>query len=105
MSSPTQNHKHLSLLHRPRRLRRTASLRRMVQENQLTVNDLIYPVFVTEGENQQEEIPSMPEIYRYSLDLLFKEITDAVNLRINAARSTKTRFLDFYQCSTGCLCR
>jgi porphobilinogen synthase len=84
MSSPTQNHKHLSLLHRPRRLRRTASLRHMVQENQLTVNDLIYPVFVMEGENRQEEIPSMPEIYRYSLDLLFKEITDAVNLGINA---------------------
>jgi porphobilinogen synthase len=81
MSSTTN---HLSLFHRPRRLRQTASLRRMVQENQLTVNDLIYPVFVTEGENQQQEIPSMPEIYRYSLDLLFKEITDAVNLGINA---------------------
>ena len=81
MTSKTQ---HLSLFHRPRRLRRTASLRRMVQENQLTVNDLIYPVFVTEGENQQEEIPSMPEIYRYSLDLLLKEIADAASLRINA---------------------
>ncbi|MGL6339837.1 MAG: porphobilinogen synthase [Waterburya sp.] len=81
MSSNTQ---HLSLLHRPRRLRRTASLRRMVQENQLTVNDLIYPVFVMEGENQQVEIPSMPRIYRYSLDLLLKEITDAANLGINA---------------------
>jgi porphobilinogen synthase len=56
----------------------------MVQENQLTVNDLIYPVFVTEGENQQAEIPSMPYIYRYSLDLLLKEITDAANLGINA---------------------
>jgi porphobilinogen synthase len=76
--------KHLSLLHRPRRLRRTASLRQMMQENRLTVNDLIYPVFVTEGENQQEEIPSMPEIYRYSLDLLLKEIADAANLGINA---------------------
>ena len=81
MTSTTQ---HLSLFHRPRRLRRSSSLRRMVQENQLTVNDLIYPVFVTEGENQQEEIPSMPEIYRYSLDLLLKEIADAANLGINA---------------------
>ncbi|NJK55410.1 MAG: porphobilinogen synthase [Pleurocapsa sp. SU_5_0] len=81
MSSTTN---HLSLFHRPRRLRQTASLRRMVQENQLTVNDLIYPVFVTEGENQQAEIPSMPEIYRYSLDLLLKEIADAANLGINA---------------------
>ena len=81
MSSTT---KHLSLFHRSRRLRRTASLRRMVQENQLSVNDLIYPVFVTEGEKQLEEIPSMPEIYRYSLDLLLKEIADAAGLGINA---------------------
>ncbi len=81
MSSTTE---YLSLLHRPRRLRRTPSLRRMVRETQLTVNDLIYPVFVMEGENQQEEIPSMPEIYRYSLDLLLKEIADAANLGINA---------------------
>ncbi len=58
----TSNHQHLSLFHRPRRLRRTASLRSMVQENQLTVDDLIYPVFVSEGENQQEEIPSIKEV-------------------------------------------
>ncbi len=81
MSSTTE---YLSLLHRPRRLRRTPSLRRMVRETQLTVNDLIYPVFVMEGENQQEEIPSMPGIYRYTLDLLLKEIADAANLGINA---------------------
>ncbi len=78
----TSTNQHLT--NRPRRLRRTASLRRMVRENQLTVNDLIYPVFVTEGENQQEEISSMPGIYRYSLDLLLKEIADAANLGINA---------------------
>ena len=81
MSSITE---HLSLSHRPRRLRRTGSLRRMVQENQLSVNDLIYPVFVIEGEKQVEEIPSMPEIYRYSLDLLLEEIADAAGLGINA---------------------
>ncbi len=74
----------LSLTRRPRRLRRTPALRRMVQETQLTVNDLIYPLFVMEGENRQEEIPSMPECYRYSLDLLLKEVTDAYNLGINA---------------------
>ncbi len=45
---------------------------------------MIYPVFVTEGEKQVEEIPSMPEIYRYSLDLLLKEIADAAGLGINA---------------------
>lgn len=71
-------------LHRPRRLRRTQALRSLVRETQLTVNDLIYPVFVMEGENQQEEIPSMPGIYRYTPDLLLKEIADAANLGIKA---------------------
>jgi porphobilinogen synthase len=84
MSSTNQNTQHLSLLHRPRRLRRTKSLRRMVQETQLTVNDLIYPVFVMEGENIKEEISSMPDYYRYSLDLLLKEIIDAAKIGINA---------------------
>ena len=78
----TSTNQHLT--NRPRRLRRTASLRRMVRENQLTVNDLIYPVFVMEGKNHQEEISSMPEIYRYSLDLLLKETADAASLGINA---------------------
>lgn len=72
------------LLNRPRRLRRTESLRLMVQENQLTVNDLIYPVFVTEGENIKQEIPSMPECYRYSLDLLLLELQEVSSLGIKA---------------------
>ncbi|OKH20204.1 delta-aminolevulinic acid dehydratase [Hydrococcus rivularis NIES-593] len=73
-----------SLLHRPRRLRRTESIRRLVRENELTVNDLIYPVFVMEGENIKQEIPSMPDCYRYSLDLLLKELADTYNLGIKA---------------------
>jgi porphobilinogen synthase len=73
-----------SLLHRPRRLRRTEAIRRMVRETQLTVNDLIYPVFVMEGENLKQEISSMPNYYRYSLDLLLKEVKDAYALGINA---------------------
>lgn len=72
------------LLYRPRRLRRTESLRLMVQENQLTVNDLIYPVFVTEGENLKQEIPSMPDCYRYSLDLLLLELQEISTLGIKA---------------------
>ncbi len=76
--------KPLSLIHRPRRLRRTAALRSLVQENHLTVNDLIYPLFVMEGENKQEEIVSMPGSYRYSLDLLLKEIVEAFGLGIKA---------------------
>jgi porphobilinogen synthase len=73
-----------SLLHRPRRLRRTEAIRRMVRETQLTVNDLIYPVFVMEGENLKQEISSMPNYYRYSLDILLKEVKDAYALGINA---------------------
>lgn len=53
-----------NLTYRPRRLRRTATLRRMVQENTLTVDDLIYPMFVMEGEGQKVEIASMPGCYR-----------------------------------------
>ena len=74
----------VSLLNRPRRLRRTESLRFMVQENILTVNDLIYPVFVMEGENLKQEITSMPNCYRYSLDLLLKEIEEVYNLGLKA---------------------
>jgi len=72
------------LLYRPRRLRRTEALRLMVQENHLTVNDLIYPIFVMEGENIKQEIPSMPNCYRYSLDLLLKEVRAIYELGINA---------------------
>jgi porphobilinogen synthase len=56
----------------------------MVQETHLTVNDLIYPMFVTEGEGQKEEITSMPGCYRYSLDLLLKEVAEVYELGINA---------------------
>lgn len=72
------------LIHRPRRLRQTEALRRLVKETELTVNDLIYPLFVMEGENIQQEIPSMPQCYRYSLDLLLKELQDVVNLGLGA---------------------
>lgn len=72
------------LRYRPRRLRRTESLRRMVRETTLSVNDLIYPMFVTEGEGQKVEIASMPDCYRYSLDLLLKEVQQVYDLGINA---------------------
>ncbi len=50
----------------------------------MTVNDFIYPMFVMEGEGKQEEIVSMPDCYRYSLDLLLKEIVEAYALGIKA---------------------
>jgi porphobilinogen synthase len=56
----------------------------MAQETQLTANDLIYPLFVMEGENQKVEVPSMPGSYRYTLDLLLKEVAEAYELGIPA---------------------
>jgi porphobilinogen synthase len=56
----------------------------MVRETILTVDDLIYPVFVMEGEGEKVEISSMPGCYRFSLDLLLKEITEVSQLGINA---------------------
>jgi porphobilinogen synthase len=69
---------------RPRRLRKSESVRRMVRETQLTVHDLIYPLFVMEGTQQKIEVPSMPGCYRYSLDELLKEIEDAQAVGIGA---------------------
>ncbi|MGG6295617.1 porphobilinogen synthase [Leptolyngbya sp. AN02str] len=73
-----------ALTHRPRRLRRTETLRRMVRENVLRVEDLIYPLFVMEGEGQREEVPSMPGCYRYTLDLLLDEVKQVDELGIGA---------------------
>lgn len=74
----------LDLTYRPRRLRRTAALRNLVEETQLSVNDLIYPLFVMEGDQQRQEIPSMPGSYRYTLDLLVEEVKTAASLGIPA---------------------
>lgn len=78
------NPSQLNLVQRPRRLRRTDALRRMIQETQLTANDLIYPLFVMEGENQKVEVSSMPGSYRFTLDLLLKEVAEAYELGIPA---------------------
>ncbi|WP_315861553.1 porphobilinogen synthase [[Leptolyngbya] sp. PCC 7376] len=69
---------------RPRRLRQTDSLRRMVREANLTANDMIYPVFVMEGENTKQEITSMPGSFRYTLDLLLEELKEVSELGIPA---------------------
>lgn len=67
---------------RPRRLRRTSALRNLVRENQLSVNDLIYPMFVIPGENTTQSIESMPDVYRYTIDLLVKEVAECLALGI-----------------------
>ena len=71
-------------LHRLRRLRQHESLRRMVRETMLTPADLLYPLFVTFGENKQEPIDSMPGQYRWSVDLLVPEVTKSWALGIPA---------------------
>ena len=67
---------------RPRRLRRDVFTRNLVRENALTVNDLIYPVFVTEGQHQRQPVASMPGVERLSLDLLLPVAEECVALGI-----------------------
>ena len=70
------------MLRRPRRNRKSAAIRGMVEETRLHVNDLIFPVFLIDGKNEKESISSMPGIYRYSPDLLLKEIEECLKLGI-----------------------
>ena len=67
---------------RPRRLRRDAFTRNLVRENTLTAHDLIYPVFVTDGQQRRESIASMPGVERLSLDLLLPVAEECVKLGI-----------------------
>lgn len=67
---------------RKRRMRRDDFSRRLMRENVLTANDLIYPMFVLEGEGQREAVASMPGIERLSIDLLLKEAEELVALGI-----------------------
>jgi porphobilinogen synthase len=69
---------------RPRRMRRDGFSRRLMRETVLTVDDLIYPVFIIEGEGQREAVPSMPGIERLSLDELLQEAAELVQLGIPA---------------------
>jgi len=69
---------------RMRRMRKDDYTRRLMAEHQLTVNDLIYPVFVLEGEKQCEAVPSMPGVERKSIDLLLEEAQELVELGIPA---------------------
>ncbi|MDZ7847702.1 MAG: porphobilinogen synthase [Owenweeksia sp.] len=68
------------MLHRPRRLRQSSALREMVAETRLHPSDFIAPLFVIEGDNQKEEIASMPGYFRYSLDLLTNEVQELWDL-------------------------
>lgn len=69
---------------RNRRLRGSQALRNLVRETFVSVHDLIYPIFVTEGSNVKEEIPSMPGVYHFSLDRIEEEVRDIQRLGIQA---------------------
>ncbi|GGB78005.1 delta-aminolevulinic acid dehydratase [Flavobacterium suaedae] len=71
-------------IHRDRRLRTNESIRSLVRETILTPNDFMFPMFIAEGTNVQVEIPSMPGIYRRSIDLTVKEVKELWSLGIKA---------------------
>lgn len=116
---------------RPRRLRKNETIRNMVAETAVNPDSLVYPMFVVEGENVKEEIPSMPGQYRFSIDEILKELEGCVALGIKsillfgipnykdeiassaydddgvvqrAVRSIKAKFPDLYVITDVCLC-
>lgn len=71
-------------MNRTRRLRKTENIRRLVRENRLHIDDLIYPLFIEEGQGIETEIESMPGIKRFSLDKISKELDEISELGIPA---------------------
>jgi len=71
-------------MYRTRRIRKTENIRRLVRENRINIDDLIYPIFIEEGENIETEIVSMPGIKRFSIDRISKELDEVVALDIPA---------------------
>lgn len=69
---------------RPRRLRHNTAIRELVKETRIDTNDLVYPIFVVEGKEVKEEIPSMPGVYHFSLDNLNSEIDEICSLGIKS---------------------
>ncbi|MFZ5632740.1 MAG: porphobilinogen synthase [Bacillota bacterium] len=70
--------------YRPRRLRRNENLRRMVRENKLSVDNLVYPIFAVAGRGVKKPVDSMPGIYNLSVDLLPEEVQRAADHKIPA---------------------
>ena len=67
---------------RLRRNRKSEWCRRLVSESNLSTNDLIWPVFIRDGKNIKEPIPTMPGVYRYTLDKLEKIVEKAIQNKI-----------------------
>ena len=117
--------------YRPRRLRRTENLRRMVREVSLTVDQLIYPLFVAPGRHVRNPVQAMPGVFQFSVDEILEELKSVVELRIpgillfglprqkdergseahsedgvvqEAVRSIKDRYPDLLVITDVCLC-
>ena len=82
MTKPTANRSFP--ISRMRRMRRDDFSRRMMRETRLSTDDLIFPIFIVEGEKQAQEIPSMPGIFRFSIDKLLAEAEHCLDLGIPA---------------------
>lgn len=74
----------MELITRPRRLRGNAVLRKMVRETRIDASSLVYPMFVMEGKNIKEEIPSMPGQYRYSVDRMEEKLTELADAGVSS---------------------
>ncbi|MBS7566238.1 porphobilinogen synthase [Mucilaginibacter sp. Bleaf8] len=72
------------MLQRPRRNRKSEVIRQMVQETHVSAANLIFPLFIIEGENQKSEVSSMPGIYRYSIDNLLREVESCMKLGLKS---------------------
>jgi porphobilinogen synthase len=87
------------IIHRPRRNRKSSAIRALVEETLVTTNDFIYPLFLIDGINQSIPIASMPGIFRFSSDLMIKEIEACMRLGIKAFAifpAYEDRFKDKY---------
>src|SRR5258708_37433248 len=72
------------MLQRPRRNRKSEVIRRMVQETHVSADNLIFPLFIIDGNNQKSEVSSMPGIYRYSIDNLLREVESCMRLGLKS---------------------
>ncbi|MGZ3776811.1 MAG: porphobilinogen synthase [Mucilaginibacter sp.] len=72
------------MLQRPRRNRKSEVIRRMVQETHISADNLIFPLFIIDGNNQKSEVSSMPGIYRNSVDHVLREIESCMKLGLKA---------------------
>ncbi len=71
-------------IYRPRRLRKNENFRRLIRETKVSLDDLIYPLFVVEGKNIKNPVNSMPDIYQMSIDNIIKEVMEIEKLGIPA---------------------